>query len=51
MVTRPLRIAMRTSQWRLAGPLLRNAVSLIPVSRFEAAASREMPASATRRSR
>jgi glycosyltransferase involved in cell wall biosynthesis len=33
-----LRNAMRTSQWRLAGPLLRNAVSLIAVSRFEAAA-------------
>ena len=31
-----LRNAMRTSQWRLAGPLLRNAVSLIAVSRFEA---------------
>ena len=29
---------MRTTQWRLAGPLLRNAVSLIAVSRFEAAA-------------
>ena len=33
-----LRNAMRTTQWRLAGPLLRNAVSLIAVSRFEAAA-------------
>src|SRR5215469_16368047 len=33
-----LRNAMRTSQWRLAGPLLRHAVSLIAVSRFEAAA-------------
>jgi glycosyltransferase involved in cell wall biosynthesis len=33
-----LRNAMRTAQWRLAGPLLRNAVSLIAVSRFEAAA-------------
>src|SRR6201987_1627330 len=32
-----LRNAMRTAQWRLAGPLLRNAVSLIAVSRFEAA--------------
>jgi glycosyltransferase involved in cell wall biosynthesis len=34
----PLRNAIRTPQWRLAGPLLRNAVSLIAVSRFEAAA-------------
>src|SRR6516225_3542179 len=33
-----LRNAMRTAQWRLAGPLLRNAVTLIAVSRFEAAA-------------
>ena len=33
-----LRNAIRTTQWRLAGPLLRNAVSLIAVSRFEAAA-------------
>jgi glycosyltransferase involved in cell wall biosynthesis len=33
-----LRNAMRTTQWRLAGPLLRNAVSLIAVSRSEAAA-------------
>jgi glycosyltransferase involved in cell wall biosynthesis len=33
-----LRNAMRTTQWRLAGPLLRNAVSLIAVSRFEATA-------------
>ena len=33
-----LRNAMRTIQWRLAGPLLRNAVSLIAVSPFEAAA-------------
>ncbi len=33
-----LRNAMRTTQWRLAGPLLRNAASLIAVSRFEAAA-------------
>src|SRR6516225_8338832 len=33
-----LRNAMRTSQWRLAGPLLRNAVSLIAVSRSEAVA-------------
>ena len=33
-----LRNAMRTTQWRLVGPLLRNAVSLIAVSRFEAAA-------------
>jgi glycosyltransferase involved in cell wall biosynthesis len=30
------RNAMRTTQWRLAGPLLRSAVSLIAVSRFEA---------------
>ena len=34
----PLRNAMRTTQWRLAGPLLRNAVALVGVSRFEAAA-------------
>ena len=33
-----LRNALRTTQWRLAGPLLRNAVSLIAVSRFEATA-------------
>jgi glycosyltransferase involved in cell wall biosynthesis len=33
-----LRNAMRTTQWRLAGPLLRHAVSLIAVSRFEAVA-------------
>lgn len=33
-----LRNAMRSTQWRLARPLLRNAVSLIAVSRFEAAA-------------
>ena len=33
-----LRNAIRTTQWRLAGPLLRNAASLIAVSRFEAAA-------------
>jgi glycosyltransferase involved in cell wall biosynthesis len=33
-----LRNAMRTTQWRLAGPLLRNAVSLIAVSHFEAVA-------------
>jgi glycosyltransferase involved in cell wall biosynthesis len=33
-----LRNAMRATQWRLAGPLLRNAVSLIAVSRFEATA-------------
>jgi glycosyltransferase involved in cell wall biosynthesis len=33
-----LRNAMRTNQWRLAGPLLRNAASLIAVSEFEAAA-------------
>src|SRR5215468_4807938 len=33
-----LRNAMRTTQWRLAGPLLRNAASLIAVSHFEAAA-------------
>jgi glycosyltransferase involved in cell wall biosynthesis len=32
-----LRNAMRTTQWRLAGPLLRNAASLIAVSSFEAA--------------
>jgi glycosyltransferase involved in cell wall biosynthesis len=32
-----LRNAMRTTQWRLAGPLLRQAVALIAVSRFEAA--------------
>jgi glycosyltransferase involved in cell wall biosynthesis len=31
-----LRNAMRTTQWRLAGPLLRDAGSLIAVSRFEA---------------
>ena len=31
-----LRNAMRTTQWRLAGPLLRDAASLIAVSRFEA---------------
>ena len=30
------RNALRSIQWRLAGPLLRNAVSLIGVSRFEA---------------
>ena len=29
---------MRTTQWRLAGPLLRNAASLIGVSHSEAAA-------------
>ena len=33
-----LRNAMRTTQWRLAGPLLRNAAALIAVSRFEAVA-------------
>jgi glycosyltransferase involved in cell wall biosynthesis len=33
-----LRNAIRTTQWRLVGPLLRSAVSLIAVSRFEAAA-------------
>jgi len=33
-----LRNAMRSTQWRLAGPLLRKAVSLIAVSRFEAVA-------------
>jgi glycosyltransferase involved in cell wall biosynthesis len=33
-----LRNAVRTTQWRLAGPLLRNAVSLVGVSHFEAAA-------------
>jgi glycosyltransferase involved in cell wall biosynthesis len=32
-----LRNAMRSTQWRLAGPLLRNAASLIAVSHFEAA--------------
>jgi glycosyltransferase involved in cell wall biosynthesis len=32
-----LRNAMRAGQWRLAGPLLRGAASLIAVSRFEAA--------------
>ena len=32
-----LRNAMRATQWRLAGPLLRKALSLIAVSRFEAA--------------
>jgi glycosyltransferase involved in cell wall biosynthesis len=31
-----LRNAMRTTQWRLAGPLLRRAASLIAVSHFEA---------------
>src|SRR5215472_12711181 len=31
-----LRNAMRSTQWRLAGPLLRNAASLVAVSRFEA---------------
>lgn len=31
------RNALRTTQWRLTGPLLRNAASLIAVSRFEAA--------------
>jgi glycosyltransferase involved in cell wall biosynthesis len=31
-----LRNAIRTTQWRLAGPLLRHAVSLVAVSRFEA---------------
>jgi glycosyltransferase involved in cell wall biosynthesis len=31
-----LRNAMRATQWRLAGPLLRRAVSLIAVSHFEA---------------
>jgi glycosyltransferase involved in cell wall biosynthesis len=33
-----LRNAMRATQWRLAGPLLRHAASLIAVSRFEAVA-------------
>jgi glycosyltransferase involved in cell wall biosynthesis len=33
-----LRNALRATQWRLAGPLLRNAASLIAVSEFEAAA-------------
>jgi glycosyltransferase involved in cell wall biosynthesis len=32
-----LRNAMRPTQWRLVGPLLRNAASLIAVSEFEAA--------------
>src|SRR5215471_13194374 len=32
-----LRNAMRNTQWRLAGPLLRHPVSLIAVSHFEAA--------------
>ena len=36
-----VRNAMRSTQWRLAGPLLRNAVSLIAVSRFEAATLRQ----------
>jgi glycosyltransferase involved in cell wall biosynthesis len=31
-----LRNAMRSTQWRLAGPLLRHAAALIAVSRFEA---------------
>lgn len=35
-----LRNAMRTSQWWLAGPLLRNAASLVAVSDFEAASLR-----------
>lgn len=30
------RNALRAAQWRMAGPLLRNAVSLVAVSRFEA---------------
>ena len=33
-----LRNVMRTTQWRLAGPLLRNAAALIAVSQFEAVA-------------
>jgi glycosyltransferase involved in cell wall biosynthesis len=33
-----VRTAMRASQWRVAGPLLRQAVALIAVSRFEAGA-------------
>jgi glycosyltransferase involved in cell wall biosynthesis len=33
-----LRNALRGTQWRLAGPLLRSSVALIAVSRFEAAA-------------
>ena len=33
-----LRNAVRPAQWRLVGPLLRNAVALIAVSRFEAVA-------------
>ena len=36
----PLRNALRTAQWRLSGQLLRNAVSLIAVSSFEAAVLR-----------
>jgi glycosyltransferase involved in cell wall biosynthesis len=36
-----LRNAVRTTQWRLAGPLLRNAAALIGVSHFEAAALRQ----------
>jgi len=32
-----VRTAMRGTQWRLAGPLLRQAASLVAVSRFEAA--------------
>ena len=36
-----LRNAIRTTQWRLAGPLLRNAASLVGVSRFEADALAE----------
>lgn len=36
-----LRNAMRALQWRLAGPLLRNAACLIAVSDFEAAALRQ----------
>ena len=35
-----LRNAVRSTQWRLSGRLLRNAVSLIAVSRFEAAVLR-----------
>jgi glycosyltransferase involved in cell wall biosynthesis len=31
-----LRNALRTAQWRIAGPLLRHAVSLVAVSHFEA---------------
>ena len=45
-----LRNVMRTTQWRLAGPLLRNAVSRYAVSHFEASPSHDMPAWATSQS-